>query len=71
MSSTHKALITCISVYYYIFGAFVMVMAQMRWVESVFGLTLLVFAGHARIQEETEATQDPHVGRDSENSHGG
>lgn len=33
--------------------------------------TFVVVAGHARLQEETEATQDPHVGRDGENSHGG
>ena len=28
-------------------------------------------SGHSGIQEEAEATEDPHAGRDSENRHGG
>lgn len=32
---------------------------------------LLCLSGHSRVQEEAEASEDPHVGRHSEDRHGG
>lgn len=31
----------------------------------------VVLSGHSGVQEEAEALEDPHAGRDSENRHGG